>query len=568
MNDRRPSAFAIDHGTATTAAALIAHVDGRARILAASAQPAGAPLEPLLASLAADVHAVAAESLERMAAWQDIERLESATRQPPTMLILVLRAGCRRACLGSETTGWRVRGRSSAEANRVVAISEALLDPDLETLLIGASDPPTVSERGPLADLLSSRPRSADPIGPRSSCPVAPSRRPSASRGLPWSSHRPRRRSTMSPAVRCATCSPAWLRRTTLGTRPRWPTAAPPWHVPRQPQRGCSTAGSSSSMSARRPDAHPGRPVWRPGQVVRVDAALARARRSAMTPSPTGARWSTIRADPATLRDRVRNLVVAPWRDAAGDGARLRLAAGRAALAHLDDGWRLPASADGRQADYTADLLIVSGGAFAGAPAPAISLALVDTLRRPGAMALAHDHARILAPIGALENEEDRQRLLADLLEDALAPLGSAIVATGVHTGRHRGSLRRPTVLRAGRAVAGRAALDLPPGLVANAELTTRDGAWLGVRSHRVGRRRRRAGRPAGRYARDPLRLPDRPERRRDCSMRQRPLWSGPRRDRRGATAGDAHRSALRRSSSRSSGSVSASATGRSSRRA
>ena len=28
MTDRLPAAFAIDHGTATTAAALIAHVDG------------------------------------------------------------------------------------------------------------------------------------------------------------------------------------------------------------------------------------------------------------------------------------------------------------------------------------------------------------------------------------------------------------------------------------------------------------------------------------------------------------------------------------------------------------
>ena len=270
------------------------------------------------------------------------------------------------------------------------------------------------------------------------------------------------------------------------------------------------------------------------GRVVRVDAALAP--REAISDDAVADRvlaWSTIRADPATLRDRVRNLVVAPWRDAAGDGARLRLAAARAALTRLDEGWRLPATPDGHPADYTADLLIVSGGAFAVAPAPAVSLALVDTLRRPGAMALAHDHARVLAPIGALEDEEDRRRLLADLLEDVLAPLGSAIVATGVHSGRHRGSLRLTTTDGASDQVelvaGGVQLLDLPPGLVATAELTTRDGAWLGVRSHHLAVEV--AGGLGGLLVDTreiPLRLPDRPERRRDLlDAWQRPLWSG-----------------------------------------
>ena len=286
------------------------------------------------------------------------------------------------------------------------------------------------------------------------------------------------------------------------------------------------------------------------GQVVRVDAALAP--REAIGDDAVADRvlaWSTIRADPATLRDRVRNLVVAPWRDAAGDGARLRLAAGRAALAHLDDGWRLPASADGRQADYTADLLIVSGGAFAGAPAPAISLALVDTLRRPGAMALAHDHARILAPIGALENEEDRQRLLADLLEDALAPLGSAIVATGVHSGRHRGSLRLTTTDGASEQVelvAGGVQL-LRSAAGAGGERRTdhaRRRLARGPIAPPVGRRRRRAGRPARRHAQDPpCGCPTGPSADATCSMPGSDhCGRGPRRDRRGATAGDAHR--------------------------
>ena len=48
-------AFTIDHGTASTAAALMAEVGGRMRLLAAAAQPAGAPLEPLLAGLVDDI---------------------------------------------------------------------------------------------------------------------------------------------------------------------------------------------------------------------------------------------------------------------------------------------------------------------------------------------------------------------------------------------------------------------------------------------------------------------------------------------------------------------------------
>lgn len=539
MNDRLPAAFAIDHGTATTAAALIAHVDGRARILAASAQPAGAPLEPLLAGLAADVHAVASESLERMAAWHDIERLESATRQPPTMLIL----GPSESAVGAlawaaETTGWRVSGRFSAEANRVVAISEALLDPDLETLLIGASDPPTVGERAPLADLLALVSAALGRRPDRPEIVLAGGAVEAAERfdgaAVVFAPAAPAQHDVAGGSLRDVLAGLA-----AAHTDARDPSAMADGRaalaratasLARLLDRRVELVDVGASASTR----ILADPSGVLGQVVRVDAALAP--REAIGDDAVADRvlaWSTIRADPATLRDRVRNLVVAPWRDAAGDGARLRLAAGRAALAHLDDGWRLPVSADGRQADYTADMLIVSGGAFAGAPAPAISLALVDTLRRPGAMALAHDHARVLAPIGALENEEDRQRLLADLLEDALAPLGSAIVATGVHSGRHRGSLRLTTTDGASDQVelvaGGVQLLDLPPGLVATAELTTRDGAWLGVRSHRLSVDV--AGGLGGLLVDTreiPLRLPDRPERRRDLlDAWQRPLWSG-----------------------------------------
>lgn len=539
MTERLPAAFAIDHGTASTTAALIAHVDGRARILAAAAQPAGAPLDPLLAGLVGDVRAVSPELLERMDDWPALERFESATRRPPSILVLgPTEAAVAALSWAAASSGWRISGRHAAEATQVVAICEALLDPDLETLLIGAADPSTVGERGQLADLLAMMAAALARRPDRPEVVLAGGAVEAADRfegaALIFAPAASQRAEVGSDPLRDLLAGLASAR-----TDARDPSALPDGRV--------ALARATASLAAlldRRIElvdvgASAGTRILADangilGQVVRVDAALAP--REAISDDAVADQvlaWSTIRADPATLRDRVRNLVVAPWRDAAGDGARLRLAAGRAALERLDEGWRLPATPDGHPADYTADLLIVSGGAFDVAPAPAVSLALVDTLRRPGAMALAHDHARVLAPIGALADEEDRRRLLADLLEDALAPLGSAIVATGIHSGRHRGTLRLTTTDGASDQVelvaGGVQLLDLPPGLVATAELTTRDGAWLGVRSHHLAVEV--AGGLGGLLVDTreiPLRLPDRPERRRDLlDAWQRPLWPG-----------------------------------------
>jgi SAM-dependent methyltransferase len=243
-------------------------------------------------------------------------------------------------------------------------------------------------------------------------------------------------------------------------------------------------------------------------------------------------RWSPVRADTFELRDRVRNLRLAPWREASGDGAPLRLAAARAALSRLDAAWALTDEPDGRPANKAADLLIASGGAFSVAPPPAVALALVDTLRRPGGLALFHDHARLLGPLGTLDSEADRRRLLADLLDDALLPLGSAILAIGLRPGRHAGTLRVTSdgAVTELELVPGTVQLvDLPPGIAATAELETREGAWLGVRARRIALDV--AGGLGGLLVDTreiPLRLPERAERRRELlEAWQRPLWTG-----------------------------------------
>jgi hypothetical protein len=237
--------------------------------------------------------------------------------------------------------------------------------------------------------------------------------------------------------------------------------------------------------------------------------------------------WSTLRADPASLADRIRNLRLAPWRDVAGDGARLRSAALRAALIRLDEAWR----AAGRGAPPASDMLICAGGAFAALPPPAAALAVADGMRRPGARPLFLDHARLLGPIGALPDDGDRRRLLVDLLDDALLPLGSVVV---VADGRSAG--RAPSMLRVSSRLArqevelapgGLHLVDLPPGMPAQLELEGREGGVLGLRSRRVALEV--AGGLGGLLVdtRDvPLRLPDRPERRRALlEAWERPIW-------------------------------------------
>ena len=94
-----------------------------------------------------------------------------------------------------------------------------------------------------------------------------------------------------------------------------------------------------------------------------------------------------------------------------------------------------------------ADLIVATGGAWAVAPAPTVALALVDVLRRPGAGQFALDHARILAPLGSIPDADERRAMVADLVDDLLAPLGTVVTPAGMRAGRSAGSL----VLHGGR---------------------------------------------------------------------------------------------------------------------
>jgi len=149
-------------------------------------------------------------------------------------------------------------------------------------------------------------------------------------------------------------------------------------------------------------------------------------------------------------------------------------------------------------------------------------MAVADTIRRPGATQLASDHARLLGPLGTIDDPDERRGLVADLADDLLAPLGSLLVVAGV-PGSLRGAARAGRLTLDGD-IHGRhdlaageiSFIDLAPGDHSIATLEFRDAARIGHRARRV------AVPVSGGVAgiavdlRDiPLRLPERRDRRR-----------------------------------------------------
>ncbi len=194
-------------------------------------------------------------------------------------------------------------------------------------------------------------------------------------------------------------------------------------------------------------------------------------------------------------------------------GARLRTAAARAAVT------RLVRATPWLEALAAPDLIVVAGGAWSAAPGPAIALAIADVIRRPGASQLAFDHARLLGPLGSIDDPAERRMLLTELADDLLAPLGSVIVPQGLRAGRTAGRLvvSGPAGQTELELVPGGLQLvDLPPGQVATADLRFRDPVGLGTRARRMSVE---VGGGLGGLLVDlrdvPLRLPERAERRR-----------------------------------------------------
>jgi hypothetical protein len=176
------------------------------------------------------------------------------------------------------------------------------------------------------------------------------------------------------------------------------------------------------------------------------------------------------------------------------------------------------------------DVVVVAGGAFAVAPGPAIALAVADVLRRPGAIALAHDHARILGALGVIPDAGERRQALIDLSDDILTPLGTIVIPGGIRAGTSAGHLTVHADTGASETDLVPGALevvDLAPGDVATAEFSFRDTVRLGARGRRFAIDV--SGGLGGLLVdlRDvPLRLPERLDRRRELlDAWQESLW-------------------------------------------
>ena len=234
--------------------------------------------------------------------------------------------------------------------------------------------------------------------------------------------------------------------------------------------------------------------------------------------------WSTAALDRHRAMDRLNDLRLVPWGEADGDGASFRLAAAKAAGGRLIEA--TPEFAD----QSLPELLVAAGGIFTALPPSLVALALADIVRRPGVSHLAMDQARILGPLGAIEDETERRRLMANLADDILMPLGSLILPAGARPGRSAGRLRLKDASSTSEIELHPGAvqvIDLPPGRTGRADLEFRDAVRLPKRGRHFSIE---VGGGLGGLLVDlrdiPMRISDRPDSRRAAlEAWQRGMW-------------------------------------------
>jgi hypothetical protein len=481
-----PRAFLTqDSGGATNAVALIGHVGGRWRLIGSLALPAGADRDALAALLVeraatADPELAAALGLDRTPI-ADLPWVDVASRRPPRLAVV---AGSERALAAlvaaASRSGWATTA-ASAETTDPLEMSTLLLDPGIQGILVGAADPPAADERRALGELGA---LVAAVASRRREIPVI------VAGGMAAELHafgdvadRPAHVLTGVAAMTGPKGAP--LRELLI-------EVALPFNDARRALGAAATA--LAEILDRRIDiveigfdggtraaAWPGAS----GGPAELDLAIVPS--AALAPADPDdhvvdrvATWSTWTSDRHRLRDRLRELRIAPWADAAGEGTALRMAAARAALSSLDR-WT-PEWSD-RQA---ADLVVATGGPWAVTGGPSVALALSDVLRRAGATQFALDHARLLAPLGSIPDPGERRQMLADLADDLLAPLGTVVTPAGLRQGKPVGEVHlhgetggsRGHDLRSG----GIEVLDLRPGATAVAEFRFHDTVRLGGR--------------------------------------------------------------------------------------
>ena len=567
--------FALDLGSATTSVALLGHLGGRWRLVAHAAAPAFVEPDALLHDLLQGVAGTDPEMLQEIAAGRSADpaalvaalpRLVARSTPPRNIVVL---AGSRRQRrlleLAAYRSGWLVSG-GSADDGDLMALARLAFSGSCDAILVGADRSPAGDERRALPDLaaLAAAARQVRPAltivlagGAAVYEPAFAGRAIHGSRAaaeLPeaesalWREEEPRDgdmatgepRSTGKDSI--ANESPdvhAEFPGNVL-LAPDAEAGRPAGSALQQVLEGLRVLPNDARLGIVRSIASLAEILGRTVEVAEVgfegglrarSQPAATARASAAPPGVMPAdgafsppalsdevidgvqSWSTVTFDRYRLADLLRNLRVAPWGEIDGDGATLRTAAARAAL------WRLAQAAPELVSHPLPEVLIAAGGVFAAMPPGVAALALADLLRRPGVAQLVFDHARLLGPIGVLEDEGERRRLLANLADDILLPLGCLVLPVGLKPGRSGGRLRvegetGPTEIELHPGTLQ--VIDLPPGQAARVEADFRETVRLATK----GRRFIFAvtGGLGGLLVdlRDvPLRLPDRPEPRR-----------------------------------------------------
>ena len=483
-----PRAFiTLDTGAATVAAALIGRAGGRWRLIGSLALPAGVDPEALVGLL---LHRArqADPALAVACGFDDVQpnglpRVEVASH-PPRRLAVV--SGAERSIgplvAAASRSGW-LTSSASVERADPLQMSTLLMDPSIDAILAGAGDPAAADERRSLAEL-GAVVAAAAIRRPVTSVVLAGgmagqmhaftdgASRPGRIIGAPAARSGPDGAGLREVLVDLAL--PENDARRVLGTVVMdlvalldrridvveigfdGGTRAGAWQDPATGEPALDLAiVPAAGLAPQDPDDH---------VVDRVTT------------------WSTWTTDRHRVRDRMRELRIAPWSEATGEGVAVRLAAARAALgllAHWTPTW------NERQA---ADLVVATGGVWAVASAPSIALALSDVLRRSGAHQVALDHARMLAPLGAIPDDRERRAVIRDLVDDLLVPIGTVIMPAGLRHARAVGGLqvhgldghasRGQQELRSGAVQL----VALPPGAATTAELRFNDPVRLGGR--------------------------------------------------------------------------------------
>lgn len=543
-----PHAFlTIDHGSATSSVALVGRAGGAWRLIGTLALPAGADIDAavdLLVRRCTVADPMLTEALGLTGVGHDrLARLEVRSRRPRRLAVV---AGSERTLDGlvavAGRSGWRPTG-ASAEKTDPLEMTRLLLAHSIEGILVGAGDPPRAEERSAIGELAA---LVAAVAVRRPEIPIVLSGAMSEGLGAFGDVGARPGEILLASAVQAkpAAAGAAGTAGTDASADPVEPLGALllEFALPADdPRRAIAPAtqvladildrrvetivlGHDAAVRAVASPAAGGVPgtAW-----------LAVVPAAAVAPDdPDDAAidgvllWSTVPSDRHRLRDRMRELRIAPWADAAGDGAALRMAAARAALVRL-----AAATADFDHAPAP-DLVVTAGGVWSAVPAPAVALALVDVIRRPGASQYALDHARLLGALGTIPDPEERVAIMTDLADDLLAPLGSVVTPAGLRAGRSAGSVvvhGREGASELDLLPGGLELVDLAPGETAIAEFRFRDRVKLGARGRHFAVDV--AGGLGGLLVdlRDvPLRLPERADRRRDLlAAWQSALWAG-----------------------------------------